>query len=211
VFRRCVITSLSVLALAATVVPGRTCGFEDPSSAAMQRVMLNVVYPNALYVQGAVDEALRAGKLQPAHFIRPGDFFALQRATRNLRRFADILADGASSELPAFSMVLMGPVLWTRFLPDAGGLAAETHAAAPLPRKAVVVTDVPALAALVLGDVSGEYANASGLVRFYGEPAEIEKLRRSPQRFPAPPTRPEPKSGKFDQCAVSIETASPVS
>jgi hypothetical protein len=139
--------------------------------------MLNVVYPNALYVQGAVDEALRAGMLRPAHFTRPGDFFALQRTTRNLRRFADILADGASADLPAFSMVLMGPVLWTRFVPGADGLAAETHVAAPLPHRIVVVTDVPALAALVQGDVSGDRAIASGLVRFYGESVEIESLR----------------------------------
>lgn len=175
--RRCLVTGLAVLALAATVLPGRTCGFEDPNSAAMQRVMLNVVYPNAVYVQGAVDEALRAGMLRPAHFTRPGDFFALQRTTRNLRQFADILADGASADLPAFSMVLMGPVLWTRFQPGAGGLAAETHLAAPLPHRMVVVTDVPALAALVQGDVSGDRAIASGLVRFYGEPAETESLR----------------------------------
>jgi len=145
----------------------------------MQRVMLNLVYPNALYVQGAVDEALRAGMLRPAHFTRPGDFFALQRTTRNLRRFAGILANGASSELPVFSMVLMGPVLWTRFVPGAGGLAAETHVAAPLPHRIVIVTDVPALAALVQGDVSGQYANASGLVRFYGDPAEIESLHEA--------------------------------
>jgi hypothetical protein len=175
--RRYLVTGLAVLALTATALPGRTCGFEDPNSATMQRVMLNVVYPNALYVQGAVDEALRAGMLRPAHFTRPGDFFALQRTTRNLRRFADILADGASADLPAFSMVLMGPVLWTRFVPGADGLAAETHVAAPSPHRIVVVTDVPALAALVQGDVSGDRAIASGLVRFYGESVEIESLR----------------------------------
>ena len=177
--RRLLVMGLASLALATTVAPSRTCGFEDPNSATMQRVMLNLVYPNALYVQGAVDEALRAGMLRPAHFTRPGDFFALQRTTRNLRRFAGILADGASSELPVFSMVLMGPVLWTRFVPGAGGLAAETHVAAPLPHRIVIVTDVPALAALVLGDVSGDRAIASGLVRFYGESAEIESVREA--------------------------------
>jgi len=178
-FQRSLVTGLAVLALAASAAPGRTCGFEDPNSAAMQRVMLNVVYPNALYVQGAVDEALRAGMLRSAHFTRPGDFFALQRTTRRLSQFADILANGATDGLPAFSMVLMGPVLWSRFVPGINGFAVETHAAGPLPHKVVVVTDVPALSALVLGDVSGEYANASGLVRFYGDPAEIERVREA--------------------------------
>jgi hypothetical protein len=79
--RRCLVTGLAIFALAATVHPGRTCGFEDPTSTSMQHVMVNLVYANALYVQGAVDEALLAGKLQPTHFTRPGDFFALQRTS----------------------------------------------------------------------------------------------------------------------------------
>jgi hypothetical protein len=168
---------VAVLALTATSPPGWTCGFENPNSATMQRVMLNVVYPNAIHVQGAVDTALRSGALRPAHFTRPGDFFALQRTTRNLRRFADILADGESANLPTFSVVLMGPVLWTRFVPTAGRLTSETHVAGPLPGKVVVVTDVPALAALVSGDVTGASTNPLGLIRYYGDPTEIESLR----------------------------------
>lgn len=175
--RHGLISGLAILALAATAIPGLTCGFEDPKSASMQRVMLNRVYPNALYVQGWIDQALRDGILKPAHFARPGDLFALQHTARDLHQFAKILADGATSDVPAFSMVLMGPVLWTRFQPSSGGLTAETHVDDPLPHEAVVATDVPALRALVQGDVSGDRAIALGLVRFYGEPAETDGLR----------------------------------
>lgn len=175
--RRCLVTGLALLAMAATAAPSWTCGFEDPKGAAAQRVMLSLVYPNALYVQGAVDSALRAGVLRPEHFIKPRDFFALNRTTRNLRKLADRLDGLAPPDLPAFSMVLMGPVLWTRFDSNAGVFTAEPHVDGPLPNGVVVVTDVPALAALVKGDISGEYANAEGLVRFYGDPVEIENLR----------------------------------
>ncbi|SDB58779.1 hypothetical protein SAMN02982931_04734 [Bauldia litoralis] len=177
-FRYFLVTGLAIVALASSADAGRACGFEDPNSATMQRVKLNLIYPNSLYVQGAVDEALREGVLLPTHFTRPGDFFALQRTTSNLRQFA-VLVDDAASDLPQFSMVLMGPVLWTRFHPTVEGITVENHVAGPLPDDLVVVMDVPALAALVSGDVSGAYANETGLVRYYGNPAEIEILRET--------------------------------
>jgi hypothetical protein len=170
---------LAVVALAATVARGWSCGFEDPNSASMQRVKLNLIYPDSLYVQGAVDEALREGVLMPKHFTRPGDFLALKRTTANLRWFAGLLAEDAASDPPRFSVVLMGPVLWTRFNPTVEGIAVETHVAGPLPGDLVVVMDVPALAALVSGDVSGAYANEAGLVRYYGDPTETEVLREA--------------------------------
>jgi hypothetical protein len=177
-FRYFLVTGLAIVALASSADAGQACGFEDPNSATMQRVKLNLIYPNSLYVQGAVDEALREGVLLPAHFARPGDFFALQRTTSNLRQFA-VLVDDAASDLPQFSMVLMGPVLWTQFHPTAKGITAETHVAGPLPGDLVIAMDVPALVALVSGDVSGAYANETGLVRYYGNPAEIEILRET--------------------------------
>ena len=73
-------------------------------------------------------------------------------------------------------MVLMGPVLWTRFGPEANGIAAEPHVAGPLPGKVVVVSDAPVLAALVKGDLSGQSAEEAGLLRYYGDHAEIEKI-----------------------------------
>ncbi len=68
---KALVAGLAIVVLAATVARGWSCGFEDPNSATMQRVMLNMVYPDSLYVQGAVDTALRAGKLKPAHFAKP--------------------------------------------------------------------------------------------------------------------------------------------
>ncbi|MCB1486757.1 MAG: hypothetical protein KDJ88_04765 [Bauldia sp.] len=174
--RRSLVTSLALLAMAAAPVRSLACSFEDPNGAAAQRVILSVVYPNALYVEGAVYTALTEGILRPAHFAQPGDFFALDRIARNLRRFAGLLGSEAPPDMPEFSMVLMGPVLWTRFSPGADGIAAEPHVAGPLSGKVVVVSDAPVVAALVKGDLSGRSANEAGLLRYYGDAAEIEKI-----------------------------------
>jgi hypothetical protein len=174
--RRSLVTSLAILAMAAAPARSLACSFEDPSGAAAQRVILSVVYPNALYVEGAVYSALSEGILRPAHFAQPGDFFAFNRITRNLRRFAGFLGGKAPPDMPEFSMVLMGPVLWTRFGPEANVIGAVPHVAGPLPGKVVVVSDAPVLAALVKGDLSGQSANEAGLIRYYGDPAEIDKI-----------------------------------
>jgi hypothetical protein len=73
----------------------------------------------------------------------------------------------------------MGPVLWARFHPASDGIVAETHAGSPLADRVVMVTDVPVVAALVSGDISGSEADASGLVRFYKDSAEIGRLREA--------------------------------
>ena len=170
---------IAVLASATIVIPARACGFEDPNSVSMQRVMLNLVYPNSLHVQGAIDTALRRGLLRPDHFKRRGELFAFHRTVGALRQFADDLADGATSNLPKFSSVLIGPVLWTRFHPGSDGVIAETHADGPLAGSVVMITDGPVLAALLSGDVSGADADVAGLVRFYGDAADIASLREA--------------------------------
>ena len=52
--------AIGAAALAASVAlapAALSCGYEDPSSAAVQRGVLNYAYPNALYVVGALTQA----------------------------------------------------------------------------------------------------------------------------------------------------------
>jgi hypothetical protein len=167
------------LASIAIAYPARACGFEDPNGAPAQRVMLNIIYPKALYTLGAADTALRAGLLRRDHLTTPGDPAAFHRTTSNLRLFSRSLSDVGQSDLTAFSMVLMGPVLWTRFRTASNGYVTDIHTNGPLAAGAVIVTDVPAIAALVSGDISGADADASGLVRFYGDSTDIDILRKT--------------------------------
>ena len=177
--RRSMIAPFAVLISAIVAIPAWACGFEDPNSVPARQVVLSLVYPKALYTLGAVDSALRAGVLRREHLTALADRLALHRTTANMRRFAADLADGAPSGLPAFSLVLLGPVLWTQFHPGSDGLVADIHTGRPLANGVVIVTDVPVIAALVSGDISGAKADASGLVRFYGDSAEIDGLREA--------------------------------
>lgn len=166
-------------------LPASACGFEDPNSVSMQRVVLNFVYPNSGYVLGAADAALRTGLLRPDHFKKREGPFAFHRTVGALRQFANGLAGGAVSDVPEFSLVLAGPVLWTRFHASSEGEVAESHAVGPIAGKVVIVTDVPALTALVSGDISGKAIDVAGLIRFYGDQAEVARLREALERgFP---------------------------
>lgn len=176
--RKSLVTVFAVLASATVITPAWACGFEDPNSVPARQVVLSLTYPEALYVLGAVDTALRVGTLRPDHLTTQADPMAYYRTATNVRRFAGGLADEAAADLPAFSLVLMGPVMWTQFRPGADGIVADIHTGGPSPNGAVMVTDVPVLAALVSGDITGADADVSGLVRFYGDPAEIDGLRK---------------------------------
>lgn len=179
------IAALALVTLTASILQAKACGFEDPDGVRIQKAVLTQVYPNAIYVQGAADEALRKGVLSPRHFTRPGALFAFQRTVSNLRRFADGLAEGAMSKPPQFSLVLLGPVLWAHFSPSAEGMTAEMHVQDPLPNSVVLVSDVPVMAALISGDLSGAQADGLGLLRFYGAPVEVSALRNAiVQAFP---------------------------
>jgi hypothetical protein len=108
------------------------CGFENPSNVSFQRGVLNFAFPKALNVSTAVWQAQSAGLLE-----RDGAS-AANRALLGFRRASDALSavarklDAQDSEIPAFSLVMIGPVLWTRFADEGSGLAATPTWTAPL-------------------------------------------------------------------------------
>lgn len=169
------------LAVAAGAVPvAQACGYHDPSSVNLG--MLNWSYPDALHVRTAVWMAQRDGAIARAEPLDPDDPLPPRmRQTLRLRETVTALTavrdriagalDGRST--PAFSIVLIGPMLWTRYVPTAGTLQVEAHSAGPASGDVVVVTDEPVLGAWIDGRVTPREARESGLVRFYGAPADI--------------------------------------
>jgi len=161
----------------------RACGYHDPSS--LNLGMLNLAYPDALHVRTAVWMAQRDGAIsrdeQPAATDPPT---AAIRAMFRLRE--TVLRLGALRErigaaldgrpVPAFSMVQIGPMLWTRFEPAGAMLAMVAHSTGPASDDVVVVTDEPVVAALLEGRLTPREARALGLVRFYGEQASVEHV-----------------------------------
>jgi hypothetical protein len=153
------------------------CGFDDPASATVQRGVLNLSYPHALYVIGA---ARSDGILQPdAEPSEAKDMFAFHRAARLLERFGqEWLGQGSEADPIVFSMVLVEPMLWTRFSLRGEKVVTSVHIAGPEPGGPVIVTSTAALKAIVDHDLTGRRAVDLGLIRIYGE---VDASRRVPE------------------------------
>lgn len=168
--------AVAALLLALGGGAAEACGFEDPSSASFQRGMLNFAFPKALWVSTAVWQAQAEGLLAPDRAS------AGNRALLGFRRAADALSavgrelDAANPALPDFTLVMIGPMLWTRFAEHGGAIAATPHVKGPSRGDVVVVSDEPVIVAMARGELAGAAALDYGLIRLYGEPARVAAL-----------------------------------
>lgn len=178
--------SISLASLIAGSTAGLCCGFENPDGVAIARGTLNWAFPDSLHVTSAVMQAKAAGVL--AHDETPAAARALvgyRRAAEWLNAFRDGLAAARNAQdVSAVSMVLLGPVLWTRFSPNASSVEIATHAAGPELGDTVIVTDVPVIAALAAGRLTPRAARNLGLIRLYGSTDAVERLSSWLDRWP---------------------------
>lgn len=163
----------------------QACGYHDPSGISLG--MLNWAYPDALHVRTAVWMAQRDGVLAKAEPPEPADpasaAFKLQQLARYRETHAQLevlrsrieIALG-SQPFPEFSIVLIGPMLWTRFERGEGGLGMQSHAVGPARDDVVIVTDAPVTAALAEGRMAPREARERGLARLYGSPEAVERV-----------------------------------
>ena len=170
-------------AVLAGVPAARACGYHDPSSANLG--MLNLAYPDALHVRTAVWMAQRDGLIADDERQAVTDpqtatiraMFRLRETGLRLALFRDrIGAALGGRQLPAFTLVLVGPMLWTRFEPAGDSLAMTAHAAGPGSEDVVIVTDAPVVAALLEGRLTPQEARGRGLVRFYGAQDSVTQV-----------------------------------
>jgi hypothetical protein len=164
---------VAALMLGATTGSANACGLEDPSSIAVRRGALGLVYPQALHVGTAAWQAQLDGRLPPDPLALRGDLspeargeLRLLRANTLLRQFAlKLKALASATARPKLAVVLVGPVLWSRFEVDGATVRSSLHVAGPEPGDAVSA-----------GTLSLSEALAQGLVRLYG--AEAVAARR---------------------------------
>jgi hypothetical protein len=160
-----------------------SCGFEDPSNVGFQRGVLNFAFPRALWVSTAVWQAQEAGLLERDASL------AGNRALLGFRRASDALSalarelDGLDEPLPAFTLVMIGPVLWTRFASEGDALRARPHVKGPSTGDVVVVSDEPVVLALARGRIAGSTALDQGLIRLYGDKAQMAALEKALRRI----------------------------
>jgi hypothetical protein len=130
----------AVLTICVYAPPIQACGYEDPYSASFQRGALNRSYANALYVQGALTRAYFSRVLEPAAPVLKDPFGARFRRTSDiLRRFGVELRPGNADEF-AFTLVLIEPMLWTRYTVSGGSVTTSVHVKAPEKGDLVIVS-----------------------------------------------------------------------
>jgi hypothetical protein len=159
---------------------GFACGYEDPQS--VSRSSLSWAYPNALYVIGALSREVAAGRLPLANFDRPGiDLFGhrFKLAAISLAQFGAMLSAATSQPLrmPAV-VVLVEPMLWARFEPTADGLHTAVHVSGPERGDLVIITGEAVIAEIAAGHLTLGQAYARGVMRLYGEDAEVAAFVR---------------------------------
>ena len=161
------------------------CGLDDPNSAKVQRGMMNLAFPQSLWVRTAVWQAQMAGDLPRDALAEREDLtpqargmLQLERATGLLKTLAARLGSAPDAgEHPALAVVLMGPMLWSRIEPQGAAALLRTHVSGPVAGDVVMVTDTPVIEALVGGGMGFEHALELGLVRLYGPEAQVGVVR----------------------------------
>ncbi len=162
--RHCLIACSTLLVLAGAA---RACpDHEDP---AVGRDRLAAHYPGALDVLPAIAAARREKLLPAANPLAAmfADRFPLQRHLRLIEHFEQRV-NGAPDGV--FSLVLIEPMLWTRFAPGTGP---EIHSPGPHPGELVVVSGEDVIGAIGEGRLSIAQAHGRGLLGLHGEPAQV--------------------------------------
>lgn len=170
--RRAAAVGILVMAAVVATTASRTgslaCGFHDDVT--LMRGMLNWVYPDALHVVGAMATAVAEERLPRSSAEPVADPFGMRyRALASmLDRLRDELGAAAEPLSSPFSLLLVEPMLWTRFHSDDGELRAQVHATGPRPGDLVIVSGSRVVQALVDGRLAMAEAHRLGLVRLYG-------------------------------------------
>jgi hypothetical protein len=169
---RVVRMAVAVAVLATACSPSRSlaCGYHDDVS--MARGLLNWVYPGALHVLGAVSTAVAERRLPPPN-LQTADlnlFGSGYRMTvKPLERFAEVLSAAAERPVPfSYSLVLVEPMLWTRFEAHLGELRTQIHVSGPHPGDLVLISGQAVIAEIANGRLDMGEAHRLGLVRMYG-------------------------------------------
>ena len=90
---------------------------------------------------------------------------------------ARLAEPGTATARPSFAVVLLGPVMWSRFEAEGGAVKSLPHFAGPELRDVVVVTDIAVVEALAAGSVTFEEALSLDVMRHYGPAADVAAAR----------------------------------
>jgi hypothetical protein len=169
------------------------CGYHDDVSLA--RGILNWVYPDALHVVGAIAAAVAERRLPAGTPARSalgllgyhGTVRALEQHGQQLRM--------SSGEMPrsTFSLLLIEPMLWTRFVSDGSDVRTQVHITGPQAGDLVVISGEEVIREIANSRWSIGEAHRLGLIRLYGTEEQVARFldlydqvggARSPREIP---------------------------
>ena len=153
------------------------------------RAMIDWAYPKSLYVMSAVWRAQLDGVIAGSAPIKPTPSIVGNYATaaHSMRRLGEkISSQQADPARPSVSLVLIGPVLWTRFAAGGDRREPQIHTGGPAAGDVVVVTDEPVIKALLNGRLASDAAENRGLIRYYGTQADVSAIRSLMRQTGAP-------------------------
>jgi hypothetical protein len=146
------------------------CGYHDDVSLA--RGVLNWLYPDALHVVGALAQAVTAKRLPAPTLER--DPWGYQRTVRSLHQYAQQLRMlSGETRPPAFSLLLIEPMLWTRFTPEDGDLQTQVHISAPQAGDLVLISGEEVIREISNNRLAVGEAYRHGLIRLYGTEDQV--------------------------------------
>ncbi|MCA1407173.1 hypothetical protein I6F26_14920 [Ensifer sp. IC3342] len=189
------------------------CGYHDDVS--MARGMMNWVYPDALHVLGAISTAVAERRLPPSVNNTAPDLFGsrYRRTAEALGRFGEALGESAD-RMPAlsFSIVLLEPMLWTRYGAAGGKLRTQVHVAGPEASDLVLVSGEAVIGEIAARRLATGEAIERGLIRLYGSESQkaafVGAFRSAGSARPG--TMKPTASGHAAQSVAGMEAAMPL-
>lgn len=167
----------AAVVLIAVVNPAQSCSdHEDP---AVGRDRLAENYPGALDILPIIASARREQLLPPANPMAAlwVDRFPLRRHVHAVQQFEDTLNQAAGGAAPiAFSMVMLEPMIWTRYETANGRIKAAVHTEGAHPGDLVMVAPEDVIAAISNGRWNIREAYGAGLLGLHGKPKEIQRF-----------------------------------
>ena len=152
------------------------CGYHDDVSLA--RGILNWVYPEALHVVGAISAAVAERRLPAGAPMRGGLGLAgYHGAVRTLDQHAQQLSQSSGGmPRPTFSLLLIEPMLWTRFISDGADVQTRVHVSGPQGGDLVVISGEEVIRAVANNRLTVGEAYRSGLIRLYGTEEQVRSF-----------------------------------
>jgi hypothetical protein len=172
---------MAVAAMLMAGAPGHesfACGYDNPQS--VSRGFLNWIYPDSLYVIGAISREVAARRLPLANFDQAepdlfGRRFGLTKMA--LEQFGEMLrAASPERSSTSIALVLVEPMLWTRFEPSGDGLRARVHVSGAERGDLVLVSGEAVLGEIANGRMTIGEASDLGLLLFYGPEEQMAKF-----------------------------------